>query len=116
MSDLIDHSVLQFDHVVDSLSGDLGEDSVFVLEIRCRRQSEEELRTVVILASVRHRHQTSPVEPQPRMDFILQVFDQSNFHKLTESSLTHSNLILLLQNMLECPNNVWGKSFRVWGN
>lgn len=49
----------------------LAEYGVFIVELICTSQREEKLTAVIMWASVRHGNQTSPIEAQSGVKFIL---------------------------------------------
>lgn len=53
---------LQFEHIVNCFTSDFAEDSMLILQLGCCAKREEELRTVVIFASIGHSEQSSPTE------------------------------------------------------
>ena len=65
---LVDDAVLQLEHVVDGVAGNLSEDGVLVLQLLRRPHREEELAPVVVLARVGHRHQAATHKPQPGVE------------------------------------------------
>lgn len=69
---MVDDSLLQSQHVEDGVACHFAKDGVFVLKLLRLPHCEEELRAVVVPASIGHGNQASSAETEASVELILQ--------------------------------------------
>jgi len=68
---VINNALLQLEHVVDGVAGDLAEQRVLVLQLRRGCKCEEELRGVVILSRIGHSNEATSRVAQAGVELVL---------------------------------------------
>lgn len=69
---LVHLAILQLQHIVHRVTGDLAEQRVLVLQLGRLAQREEELRRIVVPTGVRHGDQTTSDEAETGVELIFE--------------------------------------------
>ena len=80
----------------------LAKDGMLIVKFRCLAHSKEELTGIVMRPSISHCHQSSPHEPQSRMELILEYKNIIQYNL----NLTHISVRLQPEKLHEFLPNV----------